>query len=308
MSGMPQRVRITEVAPRDGFQSIKPWIDTELKISCVKRLFGAGADMVEACSFVSPKAIPQMKDAGDIAASLAGTPELDRAIALVPNAKGADLAAAAGMKNIAVVISASADHNMSNVRKTPAQSLEELKNIRAAHPQLHIKLDVATAFGCPFKGDVSLEEIRFVLEPALEMGIYDICLCDTIGVASPTLVRTVLGKLMAGYADKPVDWSVHFHNTRGLAAVNTMVALELGVDRFETAFAGLGGCPFAPGASGNMATEDLIYLLNELGIHHGMELDRVLAASEDFVAETGCCRDSKIDSVTKNKVFKQEDK
>lgn len=308
MMAWPKRVRITEVGPRDGFQSIEPWIDTGLKISSVRRLFDAGADAVEVCSFVSPRAIPQMRDAPEIAAALAGTEELERAVALVPNRKGAELAAGAGMKNIAVVISASADHNMSNVRKTPGQSLEELRGIRSWHPELNVKLDIATAFGCPFKGAVSLDEIRFVLEPALEMGIDDICLCDTIGVASPALVREVVGSLMERYSESGIDWAVHFHNTRGLAAANTVAALELGLDRFETAFAGLGGCPFAPGASGNMATEDLIYLLDELGIGHGLNLDKILELSESFVAATGCCRDSKIDRVTRNKVFKQEEK
>lgn len=297
----PKKVRICEVGPRDGFQSVVQWIETADKIEVVKRLFEAGVDLMEATSFVSPKAIPQMQDAAEIVQSLKGTPYIGKAFALVPNKKGADRAVENGLSRLAMVISASESHNMSNVRKTPAQSLEELTEIRKVYPQTHIKLSLATAFGCPFGGEVPMDQVQALVDGAVTLGIHDICLCDTIGVAVPTQVSRIVAELKSNYPQ--VDWSLHLHNTRGLAAANTVAALEEGIDRFETAAGGLGGCPFAPGASGNMATEDLVYLLDELGIATGVKVNKVIATTEFMTSRTGCSGDSKINSVTIHKIF-----
>ena len=300
----PKTVTIVEVGPRDGFQSIKPWIETEDKISTCKALLEAGVPLLECTSFISPKAIPQMKDAAEVSEALLAIPgAAGRLLALVGNKKGADRAAAAGIKKIAMVISASPEHNKNNVNKTPAESLDELRATIEAHPDLHIKMDLATAFGCPFRGEVTMDEITFVLDGVIEAGVRDICLCDTIGVAMPDQVKSIFLALQRRYADKDVLWSVHLHNTRGMAMSNTIAAMEAGVTRFETAVAGLGGCPFAPGASGNMATEDLIYFLRESGVESRVDLDKIINISKTITEKIGCCCDSKINAVTVHKVF-----
>lgn len=300
----PSSITVVEVGPRDGFQSVKPWIDTADKIETVRRLLDAGLPLVECTSFISPKAIPQMGDAAQVVEALMSLPgAAERLCALVANRKGADRAGEAGLAQIAMVISASPEHNRNNVNKTPAQSLDELRATREAHPDLHVKLDLATAFGCPFQGEVSLEEITFVLDGAVEVGVRDICLCDTIGVALPDQVGRLVRTLRERYVDRDILWSVHLHNTRGMAMSNTLAALEAGVDRFETAVAGLGGCPFAPGASGNMATEDLVYFLDEVDISSGIDLQKVIGISDFITGKIGCCRDSKINATTVHKVF-----
>lgn len=298
----PEKIRIVEVAPRDGFQSVKPWIPTEGKIEVVQKLLAAGADAVEVTSFVSPKAIEQMKDAAEVAAAVAAEVYRKKIHALVPNARGVENALAAGINQVTLVISASEAHNQNNVRRTPAESLEELAAIRGRFPQVHIKLDVATAFGCPFLGQVPEEAIALVIDRAADLGVADVILCDTVGVANPAQVKRLLGSLRERYAGRALDWGLHFHNTRGLAAANTLAALELGFDRFETAAGGLGGCPFAPGASGNMATEDLVFMLREMGLDCGLDLERVVACAEYMRDQLGLTLDSKVTRRTMVKV------
>ena len=301
---IPKKVTVTEVGPRDGFQSVKTWIETADKIAVILDLFAAGVDRMEAVSFISPKAIPQMRDAAEVVDAIRGRVDMDRVYALVGNLRGAQQAFDAGVRNITFVISASEAHNLSNVRRTPAESLALLAAVREELPSLHVKLALATAFGCPFTGEVGLDQIRFVLDGALALGVDDVCLCDTIGVASPLLTERLLGSLRELYGfDGALRWSMHFHNTRGFAAANTYAALKLGIDCFETAAGGLGGCPFAPGASGNMATEDLVYMLRDLGIECGVDLDKTLDAAERMSSSLNLCTDSRINRVTMNKIF-----
>ncbi|MDL2259494.1 hydroxymethylglutaryl-CoA lyase [Deltaproteobacteria bacterium OttesenSCG-928-K17] len=299
---LPEKVSIVELAPRDGFQSIKPWIDTGGKIKVAEMLLAAGVDEIEATSFVSPKAIEQMKDAPEVIAALLPKVDSGRIIALAPNLKGVANAAAAGVRKAALVISASEAHNRNNVRRSPAESLDELEVIRRDFPQMHIKLDVATVFGCPFTGEVPQKDITFVIDRAVELGVLDVALCDTVGVASPMQTRRLLADLMDRYGGRPINWALHMHNTRGLAAANTLVALEMGLNRFETAAGGLGGCPFAPGASGNMATEDLVFMLQEMGVKTNVDLSRVLDCAEYMKDVLGLQLDSKISRQTMNKV------
>ena len=301
---IPKKVTIMEVGPRDGFQSVKPWIETADKITVILNLFAAGVDKMEAVSFISPKAIPQMRDAAEVIAAIRDRVDMERVFALVGNLRGAQQAFDAGVSNITFVISASEAHNLSNVRRTPAESLELLKAVREELPSMHVKLSLATAFGCPFTGKVSLEQIRFVVDGALQQGVNDICLCDTIGVASPLLTEQILLSMRELYGfNGDVKWSMHFHNTRGFAAANTYAALKLGIDRFETAAGGLGGCPFAPGASGNMATEDLVFMLNDMGIDCNADLGKTLSAAEHMNLSLNLCTDSKINRVTMHKIF-----
>lgn len=300
---VPKKVKIIEVGPRDGFQNIQTWIETSSKIEIIKALLAAGVDGMEVGSFISAKAIPQMRDIEEIIAALKGYADMSKVFALAANKKGVDRAVAIGVSRIAMVISASEAHNLSNVKKTPAESLEALALICQVYPDLHIKLALGTAFGCPFNGAVSKEQLFFVIDGALRQGIRDICLCDTIGVASPLLIEKVLDSVLDKYAAVPINWSLHLHNTRGLAAANTYAALKRGIDCFETSVGGLGGCPFAPGASGNMATEDLVYMLTDMGIEVEADLNKIIAASEMIARQLSICTDSKINRITAHKVF-----
>lgn len=300
----PKKITVVEVGPRDGFQMVKDWIETEDKIKICKMLLDAGVEALECTSFISPKAIPQMADAKEVAEELLKIPGADEKLyALVGNRKGVDRAVEAGIKKITMVISASPEHNKRNVNRTPEESLAELKQTVIDYPNIHIKLDLATAFGCPFLGEVTLDQIFYVLDGAVEYGIKDICLCDTIGVALPDQVGRIMDAVKKRYEGKDILFSVHLHNTRGLAMASTIAALDSGITRFETAVNGLGGCPFAPGASGNMATEDLIYFTNHSNIETGIDIDKIIEISGFMAKNNGLNGDKKINSVTINTVF-----
>jgi len=299
---IPEAIRIVEVGPRDGFQSIRPWIPTERKAAVVNMLLSAGLDSVEAVSFVSPKAVEQMKDASEVVEAVKAQGGLERVCALVPNAKGAERAHEAGLGRIAVVISASEAHNLNNVRRTPEESLQELKVIRRELPSLKVKLSLGTAFGCPFLGEIADSRLIYLIDVALDLGVTDIALCDTVGVADPLLVIRRVGLLKRRYADQAVDWALHLHNTRGLAAANVFAALTLGVDKFETAVGGLGGCPFAPGASGNLATEDLLFMAARLGLASKADIGAVIKTAEYVRDVVGLPLDSKINAETRDMV------
>ena len=298
----PQKVSIIELAPRDGFQSVKDWIETSGKIKVVKMLLAAGVDEIEAASFVSPKAIEQMKDAPEVISAIGPEADPAKVTALAPNLKGVANAAAAGVGKAGLVISASEAHNRNNVRRSPAESLEELETIRREFPEIKIKLDLATVFGCPFAGEVPEKDVTFVIDRALQLGVKEVTLCDTIGVANPLQIRRLLQSLQDRYAGRGIIWALHLHNTRGLAAANTLAALELGWNRFETAAGGLGGCPFAPGASGNMATEDLVFMLQEMGVETNVNLAAIIDCAEYMRDSLGLKLDSKITRQTMNKV------
>ncbi len=293
----PEKLVITEVGPRDGFQSLKKWIDTSIKVDVVRKLFHAGVPRMEIASFISPKAIPQMSDGEEVVAGQK-IQDMDRAVGLAANVKGARRAWECGIRTLTFVISASEAHNLSNVKKTRDQSIQELAQIREAFPEMGIKLSLATAFGCPFEGEVKDQEICYVIDKAIAYGVTEICLCDTIGSAVPSQVRHVVDTIQEVYEGKAILWSLHLHNTRGLAAANTIVAMQRGLRRFETAVAGLGGCPFAPGASGNMATEDLVYMAHRMGIETGINLMELLEISEYIHEQLGCRVDGRINMKT----------
>ena len=269
-------VQITDVGPRDGFQNVKEFIDTDVKLTIIDKLYAAGVRSMELTSFVSPKAIPQMADAGIVArAALEKYPEL-RAVALVPNLRGAQNAWEAGVREIACVISASEAHNKANVNRTVAESVAGLAQIRAALPEVQIQLDIATAFGCPFAGEVPAQAVLDLIEQAQDVGLGGVTLCDTIGAADPAQVQRLLSDIR--WKCPQLDLTLHFHNTRGMGLANIFAALELGLRKFETAVGGLGGCPFAPGADGNTATEDVVNMLCEMGYETGIDLDKYLEA------------------------------
>lgn len=268
------KVEIYEVGPRDGFQNIPQWIPTATKCAFIKGLAEAGLEHIQVTAFVSPKAVPQMRDAQEVAEFAVSTyPQLD-IMALVPNLHGAKAAQAAGIRHISNVISLSESHNKANINRTREESIQELAKIRSELPDIQLSADIATAFGCPFEGKPHREVLPNFIELLYQFGIREFCLCDTIGVANPQQIREQLRLILPAFPD--CDFSVHIHDTRGLGITCTLAAIEAGIGKVQSTLGGLGGCPFAPGASGNTATEDLVYLLNEMGLGTGVDFNKIL--------------------------------
>lgn len=276
---LPKRVSVTEVGTRDGFQIEKAPIPTAAKIEIVNALIAAGLRRVEATSFVSPRAVPQLADAAEVVAGIERRPGLS-IVCLVPNAKGAVRAAAAKIDEMVVFVSASETHNQANVNRSIADSLTGFREVAEVARQAGIGVHgaVAVAFGCPFEGEVPPENVVGIVDRMVELGIREIGLGDTTGMATPPVVARVCAAIRARHPE--VEITLHFHNTRGIGLVNVMAGLELGITRYESSIGGLGGCPFAAGATGNICTEDLIYLLHELGIETGIDLDALIRVSQ----------------------------
>lgn len=282
---MGKKIEIVEVGPRDGFQSVKcAMIPTELKIEIIDEIIAAGVKHVEFTSFVSPKAIPQLADAAEVTkAVLAKHKDVDL-FALVPNLRGAKNAYELGLRRIAYVVSLSKSHNKANINRTHEESLAAYKEIREAYPDMDVIVDVATAFGCPFEGKYrDVKALIEFLKPYKEGGMTTCTLCDTIGIADPAQVKEFISAVHEAYPD--VKLGVHIHDTRGLGVVNTLAAIEAGVTEIQSALGGLGGCPFAPGASGNLSTEDMVWMLNEMGYDTGIEFSKILAVAKKQVAQ-----------------------
>jgi len=274
----PERVTICEVGPRDGFQIEPEWIPTELKVDAIDRLSDAGLPRIEVTSFVHPKVVPQMRDAEEVMARIRRRPGTVYA-ALVPNDKGAVRAADAGVDQIHTVVSASESHNLANVNMTIAESLVKLEAVMrvAERAKLAVVSAISTSFGCPFEGDVPLARLERVVAALVDMGVRAISLADTTGMANPRQVGRVLEHLRPRFPG--IEWILHTHDTRAMAIPNILAAMECGVTRFDSSIGGLGGCPFAPGASGNVCTEDLVHCLHAMGIETGVDLDRLIAAA-----------------------------
>jgi len=275
---LPERVTICEVGPRDGFQIEPGFIPTRQKIEVVDLLSEAGVPRIEVTSFVHPKAVPQMRDAEEVVARIRRRPGT-RYAALVPNDKGAVRAVDAGVDAIHTVVSASESHNLANVNMTIAESIEKLRAVMevAARARTPVVCGISTSFGCPFEGEVPLDQLESVVRRLVDIGARAIGLADTTGVANPRQVARTLERLMPRFPG--VEWSLHTHDTRALAIPNIMAAMECGVTTFDASIGGLGGCPFAPGASGNVCTEDLVHGLHAMGVQTGIDLDRLIAVS-----------------------------
>ena len=275
---LPERVTICEVGTRDGFQIEPAFIPTDLKIEVVDLLADAGLPRIEVTSFVHPKAVPQLRDAEEVMARIRRRPGT-RYAALVPNEKGAVRAVDAGVDAIHTVLSASESHNLANVNMTVAESLEKLRAVMrvAERASVAVACGISTSFGCPFEGDVPLAQLERVVGGLTDMGARAIGLADTTGMANPRQVSVVLEHLMNRFPG--VEWSLHTHDTRAMAIPNILAAMEHGVTHVDSSVGGLGGCPFAPGASGNVCSEDLVHCLHAMGVQTGIDLDRLLGVS-----------------------------
>ena len=272
---LPPDVTLYEVGPRDGLQNESRMVPTDDKVKLIDALSETGLRAIEITSFVNPKWIPQLADGGEVSRRIARKPGLVYS-ALVPNRQGLDAAIASGMKEVAVFMSASETHNKKNINKTIAQTLTAFRETvpPALAAGLRVRAYVSTVYGCPYEGAVDPAKAVELARALRELGCYQISLGDTIGVANPRQVRDVLSRVLA---EVPIpEVAVHFHDTRGTALANILVAVEMGITTVDAALDGLSGCPYAPGASGNVATEDVVYMLEGMGVRTGVDLDRLV--------------------------------
>jgi hydroxymethylglutaryl-CoA lyase len=279
MSLKKDPVMITEVGPRDGLQNLREYVPTEQKIALVKKLVATGVREIELGSFVHPKAIPQFRDMSEVVAAVIGMEEVNFTT-LVPNLRGAQDAIKSGIRTLVFVFSVSKSHNLNNVRRTPEESLSELNQIIdqfGSSPGIRIRSSLATVFGCPFEIKVKTEDIMMYVKRVYDMGIREITLCDTVGFGNPGQISEITGLLLDNFPD--VRFAVHLHNTRGLGLANALAAYESGIRHLDSSIAGLGGCPFAPGASGNVATEDMVFMFQEMSIETGISIPQLFEAT-----------------------------
>ena len=279
MSDLPARISLREVGPRDGLQNEDP-VPTAAKVELINALARTGVSRIEAVSYVKPEAIPQMADADQVWDGITRAPAV-RYSALAPNLRGARRALDAGFTEVEVVVSASDTHNRRNVNRGTAESLDDIAVIiDEAHGRgAACQVVVATAWGCPYEGDVPADRVLSVAGRAVADGADSISFGDTTGMATPRRVTELVGGFRSRHPDVPLN--LHFHNTRGTGLANVLAALELGVDDFDASVGGLGGCPYAPGASGNIATEELVYMVEDMGVATGVDLAAMIGAAEE---------------------------
>lgn len=281
----PPEVLISEVGPRDGLQSVKAVMPTAHKLAWVAALHAAGLREIEVASFVPAALLPQMADAADVVRHALTLPGLT-VMALVPNRRGAQAAIAAGAHKLTLPVSASEAHSLANVRKTCAQMVDEVRAVVALRdaeaPQVKVEAGISTAFGCTLQGRVDEDHVVRLAAALAEAGVDDVGLSDTTGMANPAQVRRLFHAVRAAIG--PKTGAAHLHNTRGLGLANCLAAYDAGVRVFDSSQGGLGGCPYAPGASGNVVTEDLVFMFEAMGVRTGVDLDRLLAAREALAA------------------------
>lgn len=280
---LPASIQITEVGPRDGLQNELRNLPTAGKIALIRQLSAAGCSEIEITSFVNPKAIPNLSDAQEVAAATGDLPATR--FALVPNTKGYERARAAGVDGVTLVLSATDSHNLKNLNRTTDESIDDLQQLfqRATDDGLKTRISVSMVFGCPFEGNPGIERIERLVDAMAVKGFRRFGLCDTIGIAHPQQVYEWMTLLRRRFSE--LEFELHFHDTYGRGLANVMAGIQAGVVRFDSCIGGLGGCPYAPGATGNIATEDLVSMAHACGIDTGIDLDRLLGAS-DFLASS----------------------
>jgi len=276
--GLPSKVKIREVAPRDGFQSLKVFLPTEKKLQIIEAMAHANVKEIETTSFVSPKAIPQLKDAGDL---MTKVPRHSIAhAALVPNLRGAKDAIAANIDHLVVVISATEAHNQENVRRSINESIADLDAIfmLAQGNDTPVIGSVSVSFGCPYQGDVPEKDVFKVVDAYTSRGATSIILADTTGMATPNRVEQMVMQFQDRFPG--INPILHFHNNRGTAMANLLAAIKVGATTFDTALGGIGGCPHVPQAAGNLPTEDVVFMLEDMGIETGVNLESIIKAAQ----------------------------
>ncbi|MFO0695525.1 MAG: hydroxymethylglutaryl-CoA lyase [Polyangiales bacterium] len=273
-ANLPKRVSIYEVSPRDGLQNESAQVATHSKVRLIEALVVAGLRRIEVTSFVSAKWVPQMADADQVFRMLGRYPGVTFS-ALCPNGRGLERARAAGVNEVAVFLSSSETHNQKNVNKTVAETLKAFDEVIEPAQKLGMKVRgyVSTVWGCPYEGEVPPEKSLVIAQELLSRGCYQVSLGDTIGVGTPLQTRRIL-ELFLSHVE-PEKIALHLHDTRGTALANVMVGLEMGITNYDSSVAGLGGCPYAPGAAGNLATEDLVYTLQGMGVETGVDLEKL---------------------------------
>ncbi len=275
---IPSRITICEVGLRDGLQNEEKILTTAQKNQLLELIQEAGVRIIEVGSFVNPKAVPQMADTEDVFRNIRQRDGIEYR-ALVLNQKGLERAASCGIRKAKFTISASQTHQAKNARRSQDELFEQLATLSAYAKEHAMTFSgaIATAFGCPFEGTIAIEKIKTIAKNFAAVGIHEISLSDTTGMANPKQVYTVCTQVLKDFPD--VVWNLHFHNTRGMGLANVVAGMQAGVTRYDASIGGLGGCPFAPGATGNIATEDLVHMCEEMGIHTGVDIDTLLKAA-----------------------------
>lgn len=274
----PNEITIKEVGPRDGLQNEDVMVPTEAKLEWINMLSDTGVSYIEVSSFVHPEWVPQLKDATDVARRIKRNPDITYA-ALVPNMKGLERALEVDIDEVCLFLSVSETHNRKNINKSLAETYPVLETVarHAKQSGKSVRGYVSTAFGCPYEGEVDTMKVIEVCDRLFTMGVDELSIGDTIGVADPAQVNRVLEKLLHYFPQEKI--AMHFHNTRGTALANVLTAMDFGIHKFDSALGGLGGCPYAKGATGNLATDDLLYMVNRMGVETGVEEEKILRAA-----------------------------
>ena len=279
-------IDVVEVGPRDGLQIESVFIPTDTKIRLINDIVAAGVKHIEATSFVSPRAVPQLADAAEVVAGIDRSTGV-RIQTLVPNARGAERAVASKVDEVVLFVSASDSHNIRNMNRLTMETMAGFADVVAIAQAADVGVHgaAATAFGCPFEGEVSLDSLFRVVDHYVDLGVTNINLGDTTGMATPPIVSRTCEALQKRYPT--IQITLHFHNTRGLGLANVMAGLEAGITRYDASLGGMGGCPYAPGATGNICTEDLVHMLHEMNFATGIDLDRLIAAAKGLETVMG---------------------
>lgn len=290
---LPEKIKLVEVGPRDGLQNETQWVDTEIKIELINRLSETGLTTIEATSFVSTKKIPQLKDCAEVLTSIDKKPNINYPV-LVPNTEGFQTALAAGAKQIAVFGSASETFAQKNINCSIAESFERFANVIELAKQNNISVRgyISCTLGCPYEGEIEPQAVVNIAKKLYELGCYEISLGDTIGIGTAMAAANMVTAVAQHI---PIEHlAAHFHNTYGQALANLLAVMQCGISTIDASVAGLGGCPYARGASGNIATEDVIYMLNGLGIETGVDLDKLIAVGKFICDHLGRETESKV--------------
>lgn len=285
LENAPRRIHIHDVSMRDGLQIEPVFVPTEEKIAMLNAISRSGVSKIEATSFTSPKAIPALRDAELVMQGIERTAGV-KYVCLAPNMRGAQRALECGVDEINLVMSASETHNLANTRMTRKQSAAVLAQIiDEMSGQVDVNISISTAFGCPMEGDVPADEVLRLGDFFAERGAQGITICDTTGMANPAQVESLCRGLAQRWS--MLELTLHFHNTRGMGLANVLAGLATGIDRYDSSLAGLGGCPYAPGATGNISTEDLVHMLHSMGLNTGTDLDRLIACARQMADMVG---------------------